>query len=176
MKVTGIYKIQSIKKPKRCYIGSAINIYSRWATHLSNLRKNTHHSIILQNHFNKYGESDLQFSILLGCEENELIRIEQYFIDSYKPYFNVCMYAFSRKGTKLSEEARKKRSLLLKGNKNRLGKQPWNKGKHWSEEHKKKLSEAHKGQTAWNKGKKGLNVAWNKGIRGLKRNRSKKAA
>ena len=28
--------------------------------------------------------------------------------------------------------------------------------KEWYEEHRKKLSEAHKGQVAWNKGKKGL--------------------
>jgi group I intron endonuclease len=30
----------------------------------------------------------------------------------------------------------------------------WNKGKHWSEEARKKISEGHMGQIAWNKGKK----------------------
>lgn len=34
----------------------------------------------------------------------------------------------------------------------------------FTEEHKRKLSEAHKGQVAWNKGKTGLHVAWNRGI------------
>lgn len=32
-----------------------------------------------------------------------------------------------------------------------------------SEEHKKKLSESHKGKIPWNKGKRGLQVSWNKG-------------
>ena len=36
------------------------------------------------------------------------------------------------------------------------GKSSWNKGKKLSEEHRKKLSESHKGQVAWNKGTKGI--------------------
>lgn len=44
-----------------------------------------------------------------------------------------------KKGRHLSEEARRKVSEARKG-------------KRFSEEHKKKLSEAHKGQVAWNKG------------------------
>jgi len=39
-----------------------------------------------------------------------------------------------------------------------------NRGGKLSEEHKKKLSEAHKGLTVWNKGTKGVCVAWNKGM------------
>lgn len=38
-----------------------------------------------------------------------------------------------------------------------------NKKRKFTEEHKRKLSEAHKGQIPWSKGKKGLWVAWNKG-------------
>lgn len=36
----------------------------------------------------------------------------------------------------------------------KLDKPPWNKGKPWSEEIKKKISEANKGKPAWNKGLK----------------------
>jgi len=39
-----------------------------------------------------------------------------------------------------------------------LGIEPWNKGKTMSEEHRKVLSEAHKGQIPWNKGKPFLKV------------------
>ena len=63
---TGIYKIVSKIRPDRMYIGSSINIPKRWREHISNLKKNKHHSKQLQNHFNKYGEADLQFSILLN--------------------------------------------------------------------------------------------------------------
>lgn len=38
-----------------------------------------------------------------------------------------------------------------------------NKGKHLSKKHKEKLSQSHKGKTAWNKGLKGVLVPWNKG-------------
>ena len=40
-----------------------------------------------------------------------------------------------------------------------------NKGKKFSTEWRKRLSESHKGQTPWNKGKKGLQKAWNKGLK-----------
>lgn len=135
MRISGIYKIQSKLKPKRIYIGSAINILHRWRCHISNLRSNKHPNNKLQNHFNKYGEMDLQFSVLVGCNKENLIVNEQFFIDSYNPYFNICKKAQSRIGTK--------------------GQIPWNKGKSWSKEVKDKLSTSHIGQKPWNKGIKG---------------------
>ena len=83
-KVSGIYKIQSLSHPERCYIGSAVNIDKRKKEHLNNLRKNKHANKKLQSHFNKYGETDLSFSLLLGCGKEDLIKNEQYFIDSYR--------------------------------------------------------------------------------------------
>ena len=50
------------------------------------------------------------------------------------------------KGKKMSEEARKKMIEAKKGEKNPMY------GKHFSEEHKKKLSEAHKGKNIWTNG------------------------
>jgi group I intron endonuclease len=84
--------------------------------HLSRLRRNKHSNYKLQNHFNKYGESDLQFSVLLGCPREDLIKIEQYFIDSYKPHFNIALFAGSPNlGSKMSDEHKKKISDSLKG-------------------------------------------------------------
>ena len=57
MIISGIYKIQSIIKPERCYIGSAVNIQKRWRDHKRELRNNKHSNKKLQNHCNKYGES-----------------------------------------------------------------------------------------------------------------------
>ena len=150
MKISGIYKIQSICKPDRFYIGSAVNIHNRWIRHHKDLRARCHHSKKLQRHYDKYGEADLQFSVLLGCPKEDLIKTEQYFLDSYKPYFNGCMTAGSTLGMKLSEEAKRKLSkvhkgkkmseeakvklgLRSRGNKNMLG-------KHHSEETKQKMS------------------------------------
>ena len=43
-----------------------------------------------------------------------------------------------------AEERKVAQSVRFIGNKYRLGKEPWNKGKHWSEESKKKMSESAK--------------------------------
>lgn len=106
--ISGIYKIQSICKPERYYIGSSVNINKRWGEHLRELKKNKHHSGKLQNHFNKYRQSDLRFFILSGCDPMDLIQQEQFYIDSYKPYFNIYSTAGSPLGYKHSEEAKLK--------------------------------------------------------------------
>jgi group I intron endonuclease len=133
MNNSGIYKIQSKIKPRRIYIGSAIDIKKRWWHHLSELRLNRHINRKLQGHFNKYGEIDLQFSILLGCDKEDLIKSEQFFIDILKPSFNICSKAGSLLGFKHSIEFCKKQS------KNRKGRVSPMKGKHHSEESKTKM-------------------------------------
>ena len=69
-KSAGIYSITSKVNGKR-YVGSAVRICKRWIAHLNELRKNNHNPI-LQNHYNKYGEDDLVFSILEVVERGEL--------------------------------------------------------------------------------------------------------
>jgi group I intron endonuclease len=144
MKISGIYQIKSRIKPGRIYIGSAVDISNRWRLHLSDLKKKKHHSPKLQAHFNKYGETDLTFSILLGCNKEDLIKTEQYFIDSYNPYFNHCKIAGSCLGYKKAphtEEAKKKMSDAM------IGHVPWNKGRKniYSEATIMKMSDAKNG-------------------------------
>lgn len=149
MVISGIYKIESKIKPERIYIGSAINIHKRWLLHLSNLKNNCHHSKKLQNHFNKYGESDLQFFIISESPKSKLINTEQFYISLYLPYFNNCKVAGNRFGFRHSEETKLKISQKNKGNKcsietkNKISKA--NTGKKHSEETKKRMSEIHKG-------------------------------
>jgi group I intron endonuclease len=131
---SGIYQIQSKRKPQRCYIGSAKNIPHRWNTHLKDLRGGYHTNNKLQHHYNKYGESDFIFSILLGCEIDYLIANEQFFIDSYKPWFNIAPKAGSMLGYRFSEEAKRKNGELHKGQK------AWNKGLKQSKEQREKNS------------------------------------
>lgn len=163
--MTGIYKIQSTIKPERIYIGSAIDIKRRWIGHIQDFKKNKHHSIKFQRHFNKYGESDLQFSVLLGCEKEDLIKHEQFFIDSHKPYFNVRMIANSNINIKLSDETKKKIGIANKGHK--MPKENYEKliikntgnkynvGRKASIETRRRMSESRKGRISWNKGLKG---------------------
>jgi len=86
---TGIYSIQSKINPSRFYIGSSKDCFKRWRTHIHRLKCHTHENKILQNHFNKHGPSDLQFTIIFSCDFSQLIQMEQAQIDMSKPFFNI---------------------------------------------------------------------------------------
>ena len=90
---SGIYQIQSKCKPERVYIGSACSLAGRKESHFSSLRSGSHNNGRLQNHFNKYGQEDLVFTILKCVQETELIEAEQFFIDEVNPFFNIAKIA-----------------------------------------------------------------------------------
>jgi group I intron endonuclease len=129
MKICGIYKIQSKTHPERCYIGSAVNIHNRWIQHKNDFKKREHSSVQFQRHYDKYGLSDFELSVIRECDKKELIPIkgviwvEQYFIWAYqyqetrKPYFNASYWAGSSMGCHWSEEAKAKMSRDRKGKK-----------------------------------------------------------
>jgi len=121
MTKTGIYQITN-KINGHKYIGSAVNIAKRWKTHLWALRNGNHHSVYLQRAFNKYGEENIDFSILLECPKEDLVTKEQEFIDLLHPEYNICKIAGSPLGIRHSEETRAKVSASLIGNKRSVGK------------------------------------------------------
>lgn len=131
MKVSGIYRIQSTVKPDRTYIGSSVNIYSRWSKHRGDLSRNKHDNGRLQNHVNKYGINDLTFSIITGCSEDVIIAYEQFYIDAFNPWFNISPTAGTTRGMK---------------NEGRKGKPPWNKGIKLTEVHKQRIGERQSGK------------------------------
>ena len=174
-KLSGVYKIQSAIKPERCYIGSSFDIKHRWQGHLTDLNRNVHSNSKLQRHFNKYGQQDLIFTVILCCEENELITNEQFFIDAYNPYFNICKIAYSKlgvtgqvawnKGIKncFSEEVIKKMSESRKGNN-------YSYGRILSDETKKKISDGNRGKIVTDKMKENMSISH----KGLKRTEEQK--
>jgi group I intron endonuclease len=115
MRRSGIYKIQSKAHPERCYVGSAFVFENRWSLHKVNLRANSHHSIILQNHVNKYGIDDLLFYILEPCAKELLLSREQFYIELLNPFFNVCRVAGGRTNLAHSEETKRKISRAHRG-------------------------------------------------------------
>jgi len=141
MKITGVYKIESATFSYKIYIGSAIDFKRRCSVHRCYLKKNKHPNRKLQNHYNKYGEKDLKFSIILICEKEDLIKLEQYYINNFNPWFNILTIAGSRLGKKHTVES------ILKMKKSRIGQKP-TLGKHWiiSEEDKIKSRESHLGK------------------------------
>jgi group I intron endonuclease len=115
MTVLGIYQVRSKKQPEKFYIGGSVNIIGRFRSHRSRLKKGTHWSYKLQNHYNEFGLNDLEFTILCGCERSQLIQFEQYYIDFYNPYFNTQKIADSAIGVKRRIETKLKQSIWQKG-------------------------------------------------------------
>lgn len=100
------------------YVGSAENLNRRWYKHIWRLKRNEHHSIILQRAFNKYGINSFIFEVLEFTEINCLIEREQIWIEKLKPQYNVCPTAGSSKGFKHSEETKEKLRIMNLGEKN----------------------------------------------------------
>ena len=85
--MVGIYEIKN-KVTGKSYIGSSKQIEKRWRQHLLALKKNIHHSILLQRAWNKYGEDCFEFNIKEECQEDELVEKEQQYLD-LKPEYNI---------------------------------------------------------------------------------------
>ncbi len=131
---TGIYKIINTIT-NDIYIGSSIDIHKRWSVHKRLLKRNKHHSIYLQNSYNKYTESIFTYEILLICSEKDLLFYEQRALQSYKPAYNMALNTLApMKGKFHSQEAKEKISNSLRGNKRTAG-------TILSKEHKIKISE-----------------------------------
>lgn len=97
----GIYKITCTKNNK-FYIGSSNHIRKRFNYHRSLLRRNKHHSKYLQNCFNKYGNTSLNFELVQIIDDIDNLRTtEQYYIDNLKPSFNSVGLALGESGYKL---------------------------------------------------------------------------
>lgn len=164
--VCGIYKISSICKPSRFYIGSSVDVYHRWIEHKSNLSRGKHHSPKIQNHYNKYGDNDLVFEVIEYCARNNLLKREQHYLDTLNPWFNTYPVAGSplghkptkehiekvRKagiGRKVSDETRRKISEAHMGmrasEETRKKQREAKAGRKLSEEHKAKISESLRG-------------------------------
>ena len=142
MKKSGIYCIENLKNGKK-YIGQSVDLEKRKHEHFSLLKGNNHSNTHLQNSYNKYGEENFKFRILLYCEPFELTKYEQFFVDYYMPelLYNVRLECVnSNQGIILSEGTKRKMSKANGGENHPM----W--GKHHSEETIKKMSEACHGE------------------------------
>lgn len=83
--VSGIYVIKS-KESEKIYVGQSSNIYKRWEEHKRALRSNYHANKHLQRAFDKYGESNFEFSILENCTIKDLDERELFYINELKSY------------------------------------------------------------------------------------------
>ena len=137
-KISGIYKIIN-KINNHYYVGSSINIYTsrgRFASHVRNLNRGTHHNDYLQNAWNKYGVSNFDFIMIEEILPEKLREVEQQYLtlsssddkcynlnfDSYSP---IKLSDYSKK--KISEKSKERgisnncRKSVIKENHKRIG-------------------------------------------------------
>lgn len=118
MNKPGVYQIKNIRT-SNVYIGSSSNIARRWLQHKSSLNLNKHENQYLQNAWNKYGKNAFEFSVLVYAVPDQMIKIEQYFLDKYSDIsYNILKSAGTSTGYVWSEEAKDK----IKGKNNFTGK------------------------------------------------------
>lgn len=85
---SGIYTIINCVNQHQ-YIGSSKRINIRWDQHRYALKKNKHHNAYLQNAWNLYGPENFQFLTLEYCDIDLLLFYEKYYINKFKPTYNI---------------------------------------------------------------------------------------
>ena len=107
-KKKGIYVIHCVSD-NRLYIGSSVNMLARKSQHITSLRNKKHHSYLMQEAFDELGENNFKFYVLRLIDNSDLFiiegdkdekeierelkrkikSVEQSFLDSYSPTFNI---------------------------------------------------------------------------------------
>lgn len=138
-KISGVYTITCTANG-RVYVGSSADIKTRFSYHLWQLRNGIHENRHLLNAWNKYGEAAFVFRMIEAVPDHaRLIEREQFWMDRISPGrtgFNIRHIADSNLGLKHSEETKRKMSEAQRGQKRGP----------ISEEHKRKLNDAWRGQ------------------------------
>lgn len=110
---SGVYQIKQLSTGK-CYVGSSVNMEIRLKQHLRALNRQKHCNKKLQRSWNKYGSEDFVFEKIVSGPVNKLLPLEQKFIDSLNPFFNINPKAGNSFGRKFSKKTKIKMSKIAK--------------------------------------------------------------
>lgn len=130
-KISGIYYIKNLINNK-LYIGQSIDVYGRLSRHKTDLRggRDSKH---LQKAYDKYGENNFEFKLLMECSEDDLDFLEKYYIKQWDTQNENCGYNLDGGGSKSRLMSDKTRALMSVAQKGRVV----------SEETRRKLRENH---------------------------------
>jgi len=101
------------------YIGSSINLSNRLRLYYRYdvISDSTKGNSIINSALLKYGYSNFSLEILEYCDKEEVLKREQYYLDSLKPEYNILKIAGSNSGHKQREESILKRINTFMENK-----------------------------------------------------------
>ena len=97
MRQTGIYRITNLNNGK-FYIGQSRDINSRWKAHTMSISDDSNESVIrmafakynLREQISKAGVyGEFKFEVIELCSEEQLLERERYYIETFKPQYNV---------------------------------------------------------------------------------------
>jgi group I intron endonuclease len=81
----GIYVIRNVERGL-FYLGSTVCLERRIGEHFSRLRSGAHKNERMVRHFREDGEQAFKFEAVYVCEADRLTEVEQYYLDSYRPW------------------------------------------------------------------------------------------
>lgn len=140
----GIYKIVNTIDGKM-YVGYSKNLSGRKRSHFWQLSNNRHGNEYLQHAYNKYGKDSFMFEIIEECDIKEVYAREHHWVNTLNTLDQEFGYNLKPtdpnglSGLKSLAEREKIRKANL--------------GKKASDETRRRLSESHKGQISWMKGR-----------------------
>lgn len=106
--IAGIYEIKSPSGGR--YIGSSVNIASRWRQHRSDLKLGKHRARALQRAYVKY-HGQLVFRMMFVCDPTLCLFYEERALMALKPRYNSTSVSPSMLGFKHTDESRRRMSI-----------------------------------------------------------------
>jgi group I intron endonuclease len=144
MKKSTLCGIYCIRKDNKFYVGQSIDIFKRFNTHKRNLVNKKHSNRKLQSSCDKHGIDSFEFEIIEIVDSLLLAEREQYWIDTLDSFncgYNLSPSSTSTLGMVMSEDARRKMSIIKKASGFRPSKQAFEASALASRERHAKLRE-----------------------------------
>ena len=119
MATTGVYVIINVISNK-FYVGSSLDIERRWKDHKKLLKSGRHSNRHLLSSYNKHGLDAFKFFVLEETTADEMLDVEQKWLDLTKCYerkhgYNHARQAKNRAGWKHTAATKEKMSACRKG-------------------------------------------------------------
>lgn len=147
--VGGVYEIVN-KIDGNCYVGSSVNLKRRFREHRTDLKRNCHSNMHLQNAYNKYGKENFLYNILAFTDPEYGLELENLLLKSLRYKYNIALDStapmlgltgqlcpnYGRKWTEEQKENLRKNRADVSGTNNPMY------GKDFSDEHRRKLKRA----------------------------------